>query len=61
MCDGVEKMGIGSDVRWACLCVSQREDDERLDEIGYDDVGGCKKQLAMIRELVRPLTIPPAL
>jgi ATP-dependent 26S proteasome regulatory subunit len=44
-----------SDVWW-CFCVCQREDDERLDEIGYDDVGGCKKQLAMIRELVRPLT-----
>ena len=30
----------------------QREDDERLDELGYDDIGGCKKQLSMIRELV---------
>ena len=37
----------------------QREDDERLDEIGYDDIGGCKKQLAMIRELVElPLRHP---
>lgn len=39
-----------------CLDPPQREDDERLDEIGYDDIGGCKKQLAMIRELVRPTT-----
>lgn len=38
---------------------TQREDDERLDEIGYDDIGGCKKQLAMIRELVElPLRHP---
>lgn len=38
---------------------NQREDDERLDEIGYDDIGGCKKQLAMIRELVElPLRHP---
>ena len=37
----------------------QREDDERLDEIGYDDIGGCRKQLAMIRELVElPLRHP---
>ena len=37
----------------------QRQDDERLDEIGYDDIGGCKKQLAMIRELVElPLRHP---
>jgi len=36
-----------------------REDDERLDELGYDDIGGCKKQLAMIRELVElPLRHP---
>lgn len=39
--------------------VEQREDDERLDELGYDDIGGCKKQLAMIRELVElPLRHP---
>lgn len=39
--------------------MEQREDDERLDELGYDDIGGCKKQLAMIRELVElPLRHP---
>lgn len=46
-----------------------REDDDRLDEVGYDDVGGCNRQLAQIRELVelplrhpqifRTLGIPP--
>ncbi len=36
-----------------------REEDERLDEVGYDDIGGCSKQLAQIRELVElPLRHP---
>eukprot|EP00002_Diphylleia_rotans_P013634 TRINITY_DN2658_c0_g5_i1.p1 TRINITY_DN2658_c0_g5~~TRINITY_DN2658_c0_g5_i1.p1 ORF type:complete len:808 (-),score=225.35 TRINITY_DN2658_c0_g5_i1:290-2713(-) len=30
----------------------KREEEERLDQIGYDDIGGCRKQLAQIRELV---------
>jgi transitional endoplasmic reticulum ATPase len=29
-----------------------REDEEKLDEIGYDDVGGCRRQLMQIREMV---------
>ncbi|XP_057456099.1 cell division cycle protein 48 homolog isoform X2 [Lotus japonicus] len=37
----------------------RREDEERLDEIGYDDVGGVRKQMAQIRELVElPLRHP---
>ncbi|KAK7849585.1 cell division cycle protein 48 homolog [Quercus suber] len=37
----------------------RREDEERLDEIGYDDIGGVRKQLAQIRELVElPLRHP---
>ena len=36
-----------------------REEDGRLDEIGYDDIGGCNNQLAQIRELVElPLRHP---
>ena len=36
-----------------------REEDDRLDEIGYDDIGGCNRQLAQIRELVElPLRHP---
>ena len=36
-----------------------RAEDERLDEIGYDDIGGCGRQLANIRELVElPLRHP---
>jgi transitional endoplasmic reticulum ATPase len=36
-----------------------REEDDRLGEIGYDDIGGCNKQLAQIRELVElPLRHP---
>eukprot|EP00741_Cyanophora_paradoxa_P022393 tig00021463_g21619.t1 len=37
----------------------KREDEERLDDVGYDDVGGCRKQMAQIRELVElPLRHP---
>ncbi|GLT56820.1 hypothetical protein SLA2020_298360 [Shorea laevis] len=37
----------------------RREDEDRLDEVGYDDVGGVRKQMAQIRELVElPLTHP---
>lgn len=38
----------------------KREDEEdSLAEIGYDDVGGCRKQLAQIREMVElPLRYP---
>jgi transitional endoplasmic reticulum ATPase len=36
-----------------------RSEDDRLDEIGYDDIGGCGRQLANIRELVElPLRHP---
>ena len=30
----------------------RREDEEKLDDVGYDDIGGCRKQLAQIREMV---------
>ena len=30
----------------------KREDEERLDDVGYDDIGGCKKAMAQIREMV---------
>ncbi|KAL5721329.1 Cell division control protein 48 E [Ranunculus cassubicifolius] len=37
----------------------KREDEERLDDVGYDDVGGARKQMAQIRELVElPLRHP---
>lgn len=36
-----------------------REDDERISDVGYDDLGGCDRQLAQIRELVElPLRHP---
>lgn len=36
-----------------------REDEEKLDEIGYDDIGGCRKALALIREMIElPLRHP---
>ncbi|GLU11859.1 hypothetical protein SLE2022_285790 [Rubroshorea leprosula] len=37
----------------------RREDEDKLDEVGYDDVGGVRKQMAQIRELVElPLRHP---
>jgi len=37
----------------------KREDEEKLDDVGYDDIGGCRKQLAQIRELIElPLRHP---
>lgn len=38
----------------------KREDEENnVNEIGYDDIGGCRKQLAQIREMVElPLRHP---
>jgi transitional endoplasmic reticulum ATPase len=37
----------------------QRNEDSRVSEVGYDDVGGCRSQLASIRELVElPLRHP---
>ena len=37
----------------------KREDEEKLDEIGYDDIGGLGKQLIQIREMIElPLRHP---
>ena len=37
----------------------QREDEEKSDGVGYDDLGGCRKQLAQIREMIElPLRHP---
>ncbi|KAL0217945.1 hypothetical protein RCL1_008794 [Eukaryota sp. TZLM3-RCL] len=37
----------------------RREDEDKMEDLGYDDVGGCRKQLAQIREMVElPLRHP---
>ena len=37
----------------------KREDEERPDDIGYDDIGGCRRQLGQIREMIElPLRHP---
>lgn len=37
----------------------KREDEERLDEVGYDDIGGCRRQMGQIREMIElPLRHP---
>ncbi len=36
-----------------------REEEERGDDVGYDDIGGCRRQLAQIREMIElPLRHP---
>jgi transitional endoplasmic reticulum ATPase len=37
----------------------KREEEEKLDGVGYDDIGGCRKQMALIREMIElPLRHP---
>lgn len=37
----------------------KREDIERLDDVGYDDIGGCRRQMGQIREMIElPLRHP---
>jgi transitional endoplasmic reticulum ATPase len=37
----------------------KREEEEKLDGVGYDDIGGCRKQMANIREMIElPLRHP---
>lgn len=39
--------------------IKREEEDSKLNSIGYDDIGGCRKQLAQIREMVElPLRHP---
>lgn len=42
------------------LCFLRIQDEEEsLNEVGYDDIGGCRKQLAQIKEMVElPLRHP---
>ncbi|KAA0189085.1 hypothetical protein HAZT_HAZT004989, partial [Hyalella azteca] len=38
--------------------VKREEEDESLNEVGYDDIGGCRKQMAQIKEMVElPLPV----
>jgi hypothetical protein len=38
---------------------SPPQDEERLDDVGYDDIGGCRRQMAQIREMIElPLRHP---
>eukprot|EP01010_Urceolus_cornutus_P004570 NODE_72_length_2622_cov_264.218422_g56_i0.p1 GENE.NODE_72_length_2622_cov_264.218422_g56_i0~~NODE_72_length_2622_cov_264.218422_g56_i0.p1 ORF type:complete len:698 (+),score=202.38 NODE_72_length_2622_cov_264.218422_g56_i0:350-2443(+) len=37
----------------------KRDDEDKLNDVGYDDIGGCRKQMAQIREMVElPLRHP---
>ena len=42
-----------------CHTYVLQEEEEALNEVGYDDIGGCRKQLAQIKEMVElPLRHP---
>lgn len=47
-------------VSWLQWCVFWlQEEEEALNAVGYDDIGGCRKQLAQIKEMVElPLRHP---
>ena len=32
--------------------IKREDEEESLNEVGYDDVGGCRKQLAQIKEVI---------
>lgn len=39
--------------------VKRQEEEDNLNDVGYDDIGGCRKQLALIKEMVElPLRHP---
>lgn len=39
--------------------INREEEENNINEVGYDDIGGCRKQMAQIRELVElPLRHP---
>jgi len=41
------------------LILPCQEEENALNEVGYDDIGGCRKQLAQIKEMVElPLRHP---
>lgn len=41
------------------LCLHVQDEEESLNEVGYDDIGGVRKQLAQIKEMVElPLRHP---
>ncbi|KAG8496184.1 hypothetical protein CXB51_009149 [Gossypium anomalum] len=57
--DPTEYCVVAADTEFFCEGEPiRREDEDRLDEVGYDYVGGIRKQMAQIRELVElPLRI----
>ncbi len=45
--------------RHVVICWWCQDEEESLNDIGYDDIGGCRKQLAQIKEMVElPLRHP---
>ncbi|XP_014652931.1 PREDICTED: transitional endoplasmic reticulum ATPase [Ceratotherium simum simum] len=51
--------GIGSLLATGRFMFQGCDEEESLNEVGYDDIGGCRKQLAQIKEMVElPLRHP---
>lgn len=68
---GVEFKVVGTDPDPYCIVapetvvhcegdpIKREEEEEALNAVGYDDIGGCRKQLAQIKEMVElPLRHP---
>lgn len=46
-------------IHWEGEPINREDEENNMNEVGYDDIGGCRKQMAQIRELVElPLRHP---
>ncbi|KAF4525325.1 hypothetical protein B566_EDAN013186 [Ephemera danica] len=55
----VEFKVVETDPSPFCIVAPDTEEEEKLNSVGYDDIGGCRKQLAQIKEMVElPLRHP---
>lgn len=46
-------------IHWEGEPINREDEENNMNEVGYDDIGGCRKQMAQIREMVElPLRHP---
>ena len=46
-------------IHWEGEPINREDEENNINEVGYDDIGGCRKQMAQIREMVElPLRHP---
>lgn len=55
----VHDQSVYNDKKLSGLFLMMQDEEESLNEVGYDDIGGVRKQLAQIKEMVElPLRHP---